>query len=85
LDLKRWLPQLGEAGLAGVEIYYPNYPRRASRHLLMLAVRHGLLVTGGSDFHGSALGNGLGGVAVPWAVWEGLRRRRRPAATEPGS
>jgi predicted metal-dependent phosphoesterase TrpH len=85
LDLRHWLPRLREAGLAGVEIYYPNYPRRASRHLLALAIRHGLLVTGGSDFHGSVLGNGLGGVAVPWAVWEGLQRRRRLAATEPES
>lgn len=77
LELNRWLPRLRKAGLAGIEVYYPNYPRRASRQLLSLAVRYGLLPSGGSDFHGGNVGSGLGGVAVPWAVWEGLERRHR--------
>ena len=77
LDLKRWLPLLRNAGLQGIEAYYPNYPRRASRGLLELAIRHGLVVTGGSDYHGGILGAGLGNVAVPWAVWEGLERRHQ--------
>jgi hypothetical protein len=75
MDLKHWLPRLRRAGLAGVEVYYPNYPRRISRHLLDLAVKYGLVISGGSDFHGGASGNGLGSVAVPWAAWEGLKRR----------
>lgn len=83
LDLKHWLPRLREAGLEGIEVYYPNYPRDARRHLLALAVQHGLLITGGSDFHGGMLGNRLGSVAVPWAVWEGLERRHRLTQTRP--
>jgi hypothetical protein len=75
LDLKHWLPRLRDAGLEGIEVYYPNYPREARRHLLDLAVQYGLLITGGSDFHGGMLGNRLGSVAVPWAAWEGLERR----------
>jgi predicted metal-dependent phosphoesterase TrpH len=81
LDLNRWLPRLRDAGLVGLEVYYPNYPHRVSRDLLTLAVQHGLLITGGSDFHGGLLGNGLGSVAVPWAVWEGLKRRHRLSRT----
>jgi predicted metal-dependent phosphoesterase TrpH len=77
LDLNRWLPRLREAGLEGIEVYYPHYPHRVSRHLLAMAIRHRLLITGGSDFHGGFLGNGLGSVAVPWAVWQGLDRRHR--------
>ncbi len=77
LDLKRWLPRLRDAGLEGIEVYYPNYPRRTSRRLLALAIDHGLLPTGGSDFHGGMLGYGLGSVAVPWAAWEGLERRHQ--------
>jgi 3',5'-nucleoside bisphosphate phosphatase len=77
LDLKRWLPRLREAGLLGIEVYYPNYPRGINHQLLALAVRHGLSITGGSDFHGGAMGNGLGSVAVPWAAWEGIEKRRR--------
>ncbi|MCL7453914.1 MAG: hypothetical protein M8467_12800, partial [Anaerolineae bacterium] len=75
MDLNHWLPRLRRAGLSGIEVYYPNYPRRISRHLLDLAVEYGLVISGGSDFHGGKVGNGLGGVAVPWAVWEGLERR----------
>ena len=75
LDLRRWLPRLREAGLEGMEVYYPNYTRRVNRHLLALAVRHNLLITGGSDYHGGMLGNGLGSVSVPWAAWQGLERR----------
>ncbi|MFL7811371.1 MAG: PHP domain-containing protein, partial [Anaerolineae bacterium] len=48
LNLKIWLPRLCAAGLAGIEIYYPNYPRDASRHLLSLAIKHKLVITGGS-------------------------------------
>jgi hypothetical protein len=77
LNLKYWLPRLRAAGLEGLEVYYPNYPRRASRQLLQLAIKHRLLITGGSDFHGGMLGNGLGSVAVPWAAWEGMARRYR--------
>jgi predicted metal-dependent phosphoesterase TrpH len=77
LDLKRWLPRLRDAGLEGIEVYYPNYPRRASRRLLAQAIDYGLLPTGGSDFHGGMLGYGLGSVAVPWAAWEGLERQHQ--------
>ena len=83
LDLEHWLPRLRDAGLEGIEVYYPNYPRDARRHLLDLAVEHGMLITGGSDFHGGMLGNRLGSVAVPWAVWEGLERRHRLTQVKP--
>jgi hypothetical protein len=75
LDLARWLPRLRAAGLAGIEIYYPNYTRGASRQLLDLALKHGLLISGGSDCHGGMPGSRLGSVTVPWAAWEGLARR----------
>ena len=77
LDLKRWLPRLCAAGLLGIEAYYPHYPHRISRRLLALAIHYGMLVTGGSDFHGTATDNGPGSVAVPTILWEGLERRHR--------
>ncbi len=77
MDLQYWLPRLREAGLEGIEVYYSNYPHRVSRRLLELAIQHGLLPTGGSDFHGGRAGSGLGRVAVPWAAWQGLQRRYR--------
>lgn len=85
LDLKHWLPRLRAAGLEGIEVYYPNYPRHISRQLLALAAQHEMLITGGSDFHGSLTGNGLGSVAVPWVAWEGLLRRHRLSSPPAGS
>lgn len=50
-------------GLVGLEAYYPSHSAAAVRELKKLAVSHGLLLTGGSDFHGdNHSGASLGGV-----------------------
>ena len=41
-------------GLRGVEAYHPSAGRRGARLLDALAREEGLLVTGGSDYHGDA-------------------------------
>jgi predicted metal-dependent phosphoesterase TrpH len=47
------LPELMAAGLDALEVYHPNHlPPKAARYR-RLAVARGLLVTGGSDFHGA--------------------------------
>ena len=51
-------------GLAGVEVYHPSAANNSLPFLKHLAEREGLLVTGGSDFHGpqvrqSRIGEGL--------------------------
>jgi hypothetical protein len=43
---------LKEAGLAGVEVYYPEHTPEQTARYANLASRLGLLVTGGTDFHG---------------------------------
>jgi hypothetical protein len=82
------LPALVEAGLAGLEVYYPNYTLPLIERLLRLSRQYGLLVTGGSDFHGEgSAGAALGGVYVPpkclAALREAHRRASQPAAAEP--
>lgn len=68
------LPELVGAGLRGVEAYYYRYPTSAIAALLKLAEQHGLIATGGSDFHGSVKpGQGLGSVYMPWEVAEKLQ------------
>lgn len=67
------LPALCEAGLAGLETYYPGYPSWARATLERVARYYNLVVAGGSDFHGETIkpDNLLGGVAVPlWCVEE---------------
>ncbi len=46
------LLELVSAGLVGLEGHYGNYSTDVIRHLELLAQKHGLFVTGGSDFHG---------------------------------
>jgi len=60
------LPELTAAGLAGLEAYYPRYRPTHTDRLLALARQYGLLVTGGSDFHGvESAGAALGSIYVP--------------------
>ena len=48
-------------GLAGIEIYHPSTQNNHIRFLEGLAKREGLLVTGGSDYHGESVSpHGLG-------------------------
>lgn len=67
LKLMDMVPQLVGAGLAGLEAYYTGYAPHEVALLIQLAQRHGLLVTGGSDFHGPSVlpEFELGGVDVP--------------------
>lgn len=59
--------KLKTAGLVGIEAYYNNYTADEISKLVSLADRHGLITTGGSDYHG--LDNNtetlIGGADVP--------------------
>lgn len=46
------LKDLHKVGLNGVEVYYPSHSSKAVKALLKMAGDIGLLITGGSDFHG---------------------------------
>ena len=48
LDLPRWK----DAGLDGIEAFYPSHSNTFTRELITLAARYGLFVTAGADFHG---------------------------------
>ena len=78
------VPSLVDEGLAGLEIYYPQYTSSMTARLEKLAKRHQLVCTGGSDFHGLAIApqNHLGGVHVPEACVEALKRERALQAAE---
>jgi hypothetical protein len=77
LELDLLLPQLVEAGLAGIECYYGSHPADATARYLALATRYALVPTGGSDFHGrGAHGAPLGGVRIPPGSIDALEARR---------
>ncbi len=85
--LEELLGRLKEQGLEGVEAYYSEHDPATERLLASLAARLGLVVSGGSDFHGAnkpdiALGRGLGGLRVPATLLAGIRQRHRRLAGE---
>jgi predicted metal-dependent phosphoesterase TrpH len=55
--LEDHLPTFVAAGLQGVEGFRPCLNARERRRILQLAKRHGLFLTGGSDWHGWHDGN----------------------------
>ncbi|MGD1854777.1 MAG: PHP domain-containing protein [Leptolyngbyaceae cyanobacterium] len=46
------LPELVQAGLMGVEVYHPHHSISEERVLEELCTQYGLVMTGGSDYHG---------------------------------
>lgn len=80
VGLETLLPLLARAGLAGIECHYDTHTPEYTEHCLALASRHGLVPTGGSDFHGRGEhGAELGGVPVPAETVPLLEARRLPA------
>lgn len=78
------LPRLMRAGLLGLECYYGEYDEPAVENLLALAEQHGLIATGGSDYHGPGVHpTPLGGHYVPPEASTLLRAMADRLATEP--
>lgn len=50
------LPELVATGLMGIEVYHPNCSATQQEKLLEYCQAYGLLATGGTDYHGPALG-----------------------------
>ncbi|MBN1977544.1 MAG: PHP domain-containing protein [Anaerolineae bacterium] len=69
------LPEFVGYGLRGLEVYYPRHSPDEVEMLLRLCREHGLIATGGTDFHGpdSEEGAPLGSIYVPPECVERLR------------
>lgn len=81
-----FLERLLRAGLHGLEAYYGEYPPDLSARLCGLAAHYGLIVTGGSDFHGHEEKPTLGCASMPLEALDNLVRLARklgcPGAAE---
>lgn len=69
------LQNLVKIGLAGIEVYYPGHSPQQIRQYTELAENYGLLMTGGTDFHGSItpdtkMGSGDGDLFVPYTLYK---------------
>ena len=72
--------QLAEFGLDGIEAIYSRHSVAERASYAEVAARHNLLVTGGSDYHGSykpdiSLVTGLGDLEVPYSLLEAVKAR----------
>jgi predicted metal-dependent phosphoesterase TrpH len=69
LNRDELIPQLVDYGLMGLEAYYPEHKAPMVERYLKLAKKYGLLVTGGSDCHGSAKPEvKLGSLKIPYEL-----------------
>jgi predicted metal-dependent phosphoesterase TrpH len=76
-QLDELIGKLKRAGIQGLEVYYSEHTTDQTRLFSDLAHRHGLLMTGGSDFHGNIqpetkMGSGKGDLIVPYELFEKL-------------
>ena len=85
-DVPALMPELCATGLNGIEAYHSDHSPQHVELYLELAARYGLLVTGGSDFHGAAkpgicLGTGRNGnLRLPCDLFQKLQLAQpRPA------
>ena len=69
------LDLLQPEGLDGLEVFHKSYPEGVQAALIALAVRRGLVSTGGSDFHGLDHSDGASlGVDMPVEQWTEIMR-----------
>jgi len=71
---------LKKIGLKGIEAYYPEHSPGLTAFYAEIANRYDLLITGGTDFHGSIkpdirMGSGRGNLFVPYSLYEKLINR----------
>lgn len=80
--LRSFLDEAVPAGLDGMEVRYSKFTPEQSNLALEIAEQYGLLLSGGSDYHGDnkpdiALGSGRGDLAVPMEYVEKLAELAR--------
>jgi predicted metal-dependent phosphoesterase TrpH len=77
IDIEKLMFVLKDMGLKGIEVYYPEHPPEKTAYYTGLAKKHDLLMTGGTDFHGSLtpdiqMGTGRGEFFVPYSLYENI-------------
>lgn len=81
------IPGFATAGLDAIEAHHSKHSAADTARYLGMAERHGLAVSGGSDYHGDPSHDvvGPGGVALPRELFQALRDRATSRATASGA
>lgn len=85
-DSEDMLEELIALGLDGVEAWHPSHTEEQTAALLQLAHTHGLVTTGGSDFHGmyTRVPHPIGSVAAPDEAVKALLNYKKNAVVKGG-
>jgi len=79
--LLKMVNEMKEAGLDGIEAIYCTYTPAEERQMKQFAIDNGLLISGGSDFHGTTkpklnLATGYGKLYIPYELLETIKNKR---------
>ena len=80
--LEELIQELKEAGLAGIEAVYCTYTQGEEAQMRKIASKYNLLISGGSDFHGSIkpkldLAVGYGKLFIPESILTDIKHARK--------
>lgn len=80
VTLQELIDRLKEAGLDGIEAIYSTYTTGEEQLVKKIAAQNNLLISGGSDFHGSnkpmiKLGTGRGNLYIPYSILEQIKAK----------
>ena len=79
--LRKLITELKAHGLMALEAIYSENMPGDEQYYKALAREEGLLISGGSDFHGTnkphiKLGTGRGSLYIPYDVWAKLKEKK---------
>ena len=68
--------------MTGVEGYYTEYTPEMQAEYQALADELGLIISGGTDFHGAfkphiSIGKGLGNMTIPYSVLDNIKEIKK--------
>lgn len=80
-ELEKFILKLVQEGLQGIEVYYPEHSPTEVTHFETLAKRYGLIMTGGTDYHGIEkdgldIGVGRGEMRLSYTLVENIKSLR---------
>ncbi len=83
-ELRQMIVEMKQAGMCGLEAVYSENTAEDEAHMRGLAEEYGLLLSGGSDFHGNnkpdiKLGVGKGNLFIPYAFLQDLKEHWKQA------
>ena len=86
-QLQQLIDDMKTVGLDGIEALYSTYTPEEEALVKELAAKNHLLISGGSDFHGTTkpairLGVGKGNLRIPASVLDALSERAESRAAE---